>query len=744
MNLVGPASPLGRLLRRPDAAPQLRRALWATLAGLGAFYLLRYVFDEPAMALYALFGALPLTLFSRLPGTARERTGPLLAALPAGLLLVTAGTLLAAHSWSAALGMFVVAFVTSYLGVGGPAAGGLATSFQLYYLLPCFPPYAPDALGERLGGLAVGMVTAALVDRLLWQGPLPPPYRILLAEAVDAAAEYCALVARRIAGTGDETAPPPHDRVDRTLFATRLSQVALPERPTGASLLHRGLYDVRALLRHLVNQLDRISTGLGSPAPDEAHLLDRTADGLRRAAVVLRSSAVTSPSPDPLVEALRSFGVARLAAVRSATPRRLRLAAVVHDTAAAGMLLAEAARIAFGAAPRRPWRRLGSPFRYATVGAPVRYWYRLRLHLTPRSVLFQNALRAALALAGARLLVGGLDLPHGFWVLLATLSLLRTSASDTRGALGPAFLGTGLGAVVAGLLVVVAGDTPAVYLVAAPLVVFLGFGIGPLLGTVWVQAALTLTLVTVFAQVEPPDLAIPTWRFLDVLVGGLIGAAAALLAWPRGARSELRRSAVRFMATSAQTCQAITERLCRPPAHADTADADATDADATMLRAADRTLRLVQAAYTQYRTEGASRKDPELPWELAMASGYTTVGGGALLLSEHAADTAPLPPDVATQLVALSARVADDCRRSAESVRCAGTVQPRERDDCPADASGPLTLAAAHRSGPEPAALVLIADLEAWLTGISYATTRVDRVMDDLRAGRAAGVDHRS
>ncbi|ANZ13873.1 putative membrane protein [Streptomyces noursei ATCC 11455] len=730
--------PLGWVLRRPDAAAQLRRALWATLAGLGVFYLLRYGFNEPAMALYALFGAIPITLFSRLPGTARERTAPLLAALPVGLLLVTAGTLLAAHSWSAALGMFVVTFVTSYLGVGGPAAGGLATSFQLYYLLPCFPPYAPESLGQRLGGLAVGMLTAALVDRLLWQGPLPPPYRVLLADAVDATAEYCTALARRIAEPSGDTAAPPHDRVSQTLFATRLTQVALPERPTGASLRHRGLYDVRAVLRHLVNQLDRIALDRHGPAPHAARLLDSTAGSLRRAAGVLRAAAPEDLATDTLAESVRSFGCARQATVGTASPGQLRLAAVVHDTAAAGVLLTEAARIAFDAPPQHLWHRLGTPFRYATVSAPVRYWYRLRLHLTPRSVLFQNALRAALALAGARLLVGSLNLPHGFWVLLATLSLLRTSASDTRGALGPAFLGTGLGAVVAALLVVVAGNTPAVYMVAAPVVVFLGFGVGPLLGPVWVQAALTLTLVTVFAQVEPPSLGIPTWRFLDVLIGGLIGATAALLAWPRGAQNELRRSVVRFMAASAQACQDLTERLCRPPGGQDLAGEDGE-----VLRDADRTLRLVQAAYTQYRTEGASRKGPELPWELAMAAGYSTVGGGALLLAEHATDTTPLPPAVADQLVDLAARVADDCRRAAELVRRSGHVEPHERGGYLADESGPLIASTAHGAGTGPAAVFLVADLETWLTGIAYDATRVDRVLDDLRAGRTADLGYR-
>ena len=47
---------------------------------------------------------------------------------------------------------------------------------------------------------------------------------------------------------------------------------------------------------------------------------------------------------------------------------------------------------------------------------------RARGHFTPRSVVFQNALRLALGLAVARYLAGSFDLAHGSWVLLATLT----------------------------------------------------------------------------------------------------------------------------------------------------------------------------------------------------------------------------------------------------------------------------------------------------------------------------------
>ena len=51
--------------------------------------------------------------------------------------------------------------------------------------------------------------------------------------------------------------------------------------------------------------------------------------------------------------------------------------------------------------------------------------------------LFQNAIRLAVGLAAARLVAGELDLSHGFWMPLATLTLMRTSVATTRAAVVP-------------------------------------------------------------------------------------------------------------------------------------------------------------------------------------------------------------------------------------------------------------------------------------------------------------------
>ncbi|MEU1814948.1 FUSC family protein [Streptomyces roseifaciens] len=772
--------PLRWLLRQDQGPEYLRRATWAAVAGLTGFYALRYGFDAPGMALYALFGALPLTLFSQVPGPAEQRTRTFLAVLPAGWVLVTAGTLLAAHSWSAACGMFVVGFTASYLGVGGPRLGGLAAAFQLYYLLPCFPPYAPETLDERLGGLTVGILLTALVDRLLWRDEQPVPYRVLLADAVDAVAGYCASTGRLMAGPGPSPGPgsgPGSDpgagdgeAADRSaaqrdqeaafqaLQATLLSRVPPAERPTAASLRDRACYDVRAAVRHVRAQLDRLLTGARGPDPAAAHLLDRTAAALREAGRVLRSGS-PGPRDDALATALSSFRADRARRLAGVTALRLRQDSVVQAAATGALLAGEGARIAFGAPLDARWQRPGGPFPYAALRPPARWWRRLRLHLTPRSVLLQNALRVALALAVARLIVGALDLPHGFWVLLAIISLMRTSAADTRGALPPTFLGVAAGAALATLMVVVVGDTPAFYIAAAPVVFLVGFSVGPVLGTAWTQAALTLVLILLFAQILPPDRHLPAVRLLDVVIGGSLGAAASLLAWPKGAGGELRRSVVNFMVRGAEACKAVTLGLCHGPGR-EQAQAQAQghhhgyghgldrvrtrtrDGSADPLRPAHAAMLLAQAAHTQYRTEHAGRDQASPPWETAMQPGHHTVSGGALLLAARQdGEGTELPSDATALLMALADRVADDCLRATEVVRSAGADVPQLSGPYPPTDSAPLRCAVAQAqvraqmpdadagtdadTNADPATVLLIADTEAWLTGVAHDAARV-------------------
>ena len=185
--------------------------------------------------------------------------------------------------------------------------------------------------------------------------------------------------------------------------------------------------------------------------------------------------------------------------------------------------------------------RPAGQFWYAYRRTPALWWHRLRENLTPRSVYFQGALRLAAALAVARLLAGVLDLSHGFWVLLTILTVLRTSAAETRSALKPALIGTVAGSLVAAALLIV-GINPTAYAVVLPLVMLVGFAAGPLLGLGWAQALFTIVITLVFAQVTPVDWRLAEARVLDVVVGAAIGVLIGLFAWPRGGSGELHRA----------------------------------------------------------------------------------------------------------------------------------------------------------------------------------------------------------
>jgi hypothetical protein len=136
-------APAAWLRRRDPGLVAVRRAARVTVAACAGFYACRYGLGNRVMAPYALFGAVAMGMLAQIPGTPAQRARTLLGVLPVGYLLVTAGTLLAVSNWAAAAGMFVLGFLVSYAGVGGPRLVGLANGVQLLYILPCFPPYDP-------------------------------------------------------------------------------------------------------------------------------------------------------------------------------------------------------------------------------------------------------------------------------------------------------------------------------------------------------------------------------------------------------------------------------------------------------------------------------------------------------------------------------------------------------------------------------------------------------------------------
>ena len=151
------------------------------------------------------------------------------------------GTVLAVNTWAAVAGMLVVGFAIAYAGVGGPRVVGAANGLQLLYILPSFPPYAPESLGSRLIGLILGVGLLAIADRVLWPPPVPKPFRHRLAEATRAVHDRLVTV---LNSEGDR-----QPQAQPSVISLRLLGIPPLERPTGPGRRDRAAMHAVAILR---------------------------------------------------------------------------------------------------------------------------------------------------------------------------------------------------------------------------------------------------------------------------------------------------------------------------------------------------------------------------------------------------------------------------------------------------------------------------------------------------------------
>jgi uncharacterized membrane protein YccC len=708
----------------------VKRAVRVTLAACVAFYFSLYVLDDTQMATFAAFGCIALGALSEVTGEPWERTKTYGIALLAGIGLVSLGTVLAVTTWAAVAGMLVVGFVIAYAGVGGPRVVGAANGLQLLYILPSFPPYLPDALGSRLIGLvlAVGLLTIA--DRVLWPPPVPTPFRHRLAAAIHAVRDR--LVAL-LESNGDRHAPAQSDA--QGAIGLRLSSIPPLERPTGPGRRDRAAMEATTLLRGLearaaaLTELTEQSHGAAAHA-EGMHLLSVTAASLGQSAEALNGHSDApsdghGPEPDaaPVEAALAEYvqwreALSHPATIDHALRIRLRFAVAAEELSVWTRDLAVTVRIMQGRrVPKSSATSIAEPFWYANRSAPMLWFMRFRGHFTPRSVFFQNAVRLAVGLAAARLVAGVLDLSHGFWLLLATLTLMRTSVATTRAAVVPAFLGTIAGGLVAALVLALAGADSTVYEVAFPFVMVLALAAGPLIGTVAGQAMFTLLVAMLFAQMAPVSWRLAEVRILDVVLGGLLGAVVGLLVWPRGATGEMRRTAKATLNAAANDLESTVGSLT----HRDVAASGPQDTTSVAVRF----LMLADSTYAQYRSELRTTSD-HVDWLAVLGLGQEVVRGGQALRRTHGTARPLRWPRVAADLHRLGAGTADQLREVADLVNMkAGHRTPPQGE---VSVDGWMSTSEGRevaRRETDPASAVRVLDLWGWLTGVSFDSRRV-------------------
>ena len=146
-------------------------------------------------------------------------------------------------------------------------------------------------------------------------------------------------------------------------------------------------------------------------------------------------------------------------------------------------------------------------------------------------------MRGALALAVAVAVADLSGAEHAFWVVLGTLSVLRTSAAATGATALRALLGTAVGFAIGAALVLLIGSTSTALWVALPIAVAIAAyapGVAPFAVG---QAAFTITIIVLFNLLVPVGWKVGELRIEDVALGCLVSVLVGGVFWPHGVAS---------------------------------------------------------------------------------------------------------------------------------------------------------------------------------------------------------------
>jgi uncharacterized membrane protein YccC len=319
---------------------------------------------------------------------------------------------------------------------------------------------------------------------------------------------------------------------------------ATPYRPVGLNAPDQALANAVELLEWctaLVGDCMHERSDLSAASPQSHELLEASESVLRDVATLLRGGEA-DPDLDGLERArAQCLGwLNELPPVRADFTEDARLAFHADTIAVAVLAIGGDTLVASGkadpewiAAARRRWY-LGARVGRQALRRVSNLAVAARQDASVRSVWFVNSARGAVALAVAVAVADLISLQHGFWVVLGTLSVLRTNAASTGSTAIRALGGTALGFVIGGALLLAIGSTSTALWVVLPIAVFVAayapgtapFAIG--------QAAFTVTVAVLFNLLVPVGWTVGVVRIEDVAIGCAVSVLVGGLFWPRG------------------------------------------------------------------------------------------------------------------------------------------------------------------------------------------------------------------
>jgi uncharacterized membrane protein YccC len=529
--------------------PAALRALRATIVIPSLFALTFKVFRDPQLALFATFGGIGALVLTSFGGTRRDKAVAHLGLAVAGSVTLIIGTVASSSAWLAAVVTIPVAFGVYAAGSVGPNAASAVTAALLAFVLPVASAGGVATLPSRLAGW--WLASAASAAAVLLLSPRPPGDRL----RADAAALAGALATRlgsvlRGADSGPQGAS--QESITAAKKQLRDAFIGTPYQAIGLAAADQGMASLVHVLEWSADQVIEATDGrldVGTaPEPDRA-LLTLSARAFRDVADVLSGGRSGVALQEIWQARLTSAEHLQQLPGNSASSSAADIAFFAQAIGiAAGAALGDA-RVAIRAATpaaiaaeRERWQAglpadevipVGKP--QASRGSAVRSDRLVATYAPVRTVWFRNSARGAVALAAAVAVAKVTNLEHAFWVVLGTLSVLRTSAAATGTTALRALAGTIAGFVVGGALLVAIGTNPTALWIIYPCAVLVAaytpataaFAVG--------QAAFTILVVVLFNLLVPAGWKVGLLRVEDVALGCAVSLVVGILFWPRGA-----------------------------------------------------------------------------------------------------------------------------------------------------------------------------------------------------------------
>jgi uncharacterized membrane protein YccC len=542
-----------RLQRVDPGMASLRSAARAAIVMPAVFAFADNLIGNTQTALFAAFGSFAMLVMVDFTGPRRSRFVAYLALAGVGAANIVLGTLCSQNDWLGAAAMAVVGFAILFAGAINGYFAAAGTSALLTFVLPVTIAAPTSAIPARLEGWALAAAAGICAHMLLWPARSRDTLRADIARACVALADLADATLAGDRSAIDARARTAGDAVD----GLRKRFLAAPHRPTGPT-------GPTAALASLVDELDWLQSFLVSPADAPALELCRkeNAEAMAAAIAVLRASAARLNGRDERLDLARLDEAQE--AVAQALAGRIAKLTPVPDARALESALAPAFRA----------RSISSAARqiagYALVADSADRGARAALraaeqfaveHASARSVWFRNSIRGAAGLAIAVYIAQRTGLQHAFWIVLGTLSVLRSNALGTGSSIVSALAGTAVGILVGAAIVIVIGTHEPVLWAVLPVAVLLAAYAPRAISFAAGQAGFTVVVIVLINLIQPSGWEVGLVRIEDVVIGFAISLGVGLLFWPRGAAALLRENLVAAYARSADYVEAAARQL---------------------------------------------------------------------------------------------------------------------------------------------------------------------------------------